>query len=235
MRKISDRGRAVWSEILKKAQAEYSIIRRIDLAGQRFGRLLVQQRSDNVGRRTTWLCRCDCGTMKIALTEKLRSGQTRSCGCFRIEVAGQATITHGAKRGRKTPKEYKAWSHAKGRCYNARDPKYPIYGGRGIAMCDRWRDDFAAFFADMGTAPPGTTLDRLDVNGHYEPGNCRWATPREQANNTRKNVMVDFSGRRMTLKQVARAVNVKYVRLHELVRYRGLSVADAIAKMKIGA
>jgi hypothetical protein len=113
---------------------------------------------------------------------------------------------HG--RGRRTT--YQAWASAKQRCHNPRNKDFPNYGARGIVVCDRWRDDYRAFLADMGERPQGMTLDRRDVNGNYEPGNCRWITQAEQLRNTRRTVFVEYDGQRMALVDAARAAGLDY-------------------------
>lgn len=156
-------------------------LKRIDLVGQRFGKLLIISRGENrPGQHSRWNYVCDCGATGSAKSCHLRSGATQSCGCG----AGK---THGASGGRKqkTP-EYHSWLAAKQRCFNPNNIAYRYYGGRGIGMCDRWKDSFAAFLADMGSRPEGMSLDRIDSDGHYEPGNCRWATRTTQSANQRR-------------------------------------------------
>ena len=143
---------------------------RRDLTGQRSGRLVVLSLEPNYRVR----CQCDCGRITTIRANKFTRGQ-ESCGCV------GRTWKHGFSQ---TP-EYRAWNHARHRCFNPRVPNYAAYGGRGITMCDRWRDDFLAFLADMGPRPPGHTLDRLDNNGPYAPDNCRWATMKQQKANQR--------------------------------------------------
>jgi hypothetical protein len=143
-----------------------------------------------------------------------------------IEAVKRRSTTHGNTAGYRRSKEYRAWIKAIGRCDNPTDHKFRIYGGRGIRVEEPWRSSFVAFLRDMGPCPPGRSLDRIDVNGNYAPGNCRWATPRQQAANTRKNVYVEFNGQRMILKDLARHLGVNYARLHALVRYGG---ADPVA------
>jgi len=155
----------------------------LDLAGKTFGRLKVkmgESRWSGGRRRIFWLCRCRCGNMHEVEASALRSGATQSCGCLRDEATSARTIKHGASAGprgssRKT-REYRAWCHMNERCSEPNNPKWLRYGGRGVSVCEKWRHDFPAFLADMGPCPTGFTLDRINNDGHYEPGNCRWVS-----------------------------------------------------------
>jgi hypothetical protein len=168
-----------------------------DMVGERYGRLVVKERAGSIRDIAQWLCVCDCGKETRVTGDALRRGNTRSCGCLLNEarkIAGRANKTHGMSY---TP-THKSWSAMKGRCSNPKDDSYANYGGRGIKVCDRW-NSFENFFADMGEAPSGLTIDREDVNGNYEPSNCRWATDTEQARNTRVNRIINAFGKSMTL------------------------------------
>lgn len=150
----------------------------VNLSGQRFGRLVAIELARIENRRTVWRFSCDCGALVEKQGRHVLAGRTTSCGCFRAE--GSANRRHGMTG---TP-EYRSWSMMLDRCTNPRSRNYADYGGRGISVCARWRD-FATFYADMGTRPGGTSLDRIDVNDGYYPDNCRWASAVEQRANRR--------------------------------------------------
>lgn len=157
----------------------------LDLTGQRFNRLVALRRGQNgAARKTRWVCQCDCGRVVAVFTDKLRGNKTKSCGCLNAELRNSIK-THGHSRKGQYSKEYYVWYAAKQRCTNPRVASYRFYGARGIAMCPEWISDFAAFFAHIGPRPDGTSIDRIDNDRGYEPGNVRWATPKEQAANRR--------------------------------------------------
>lgn len=168
---------------------------KIDMTGRRFGRLLViAEAGRNKHRAVMWRCRCDCGAESIVRAQYLRSGHTTSCGCWKREVPGTWTLKHGQSNSRL----YKIWRNMVRRTTDPNFPDYPNYGGRGITVCQEWRESFEAFARDMGpTHRNDLTLDRIDNEGSYEPDNCRWATAIEQARNKRSNRLITFDGKTM--------------------------------------
>jgi len=152
--------------------------------GKRYGRLTVIRRSDKATYRgASWLCRCDCGMKTVVASCHLRKGDTRSCGCLRVDVGRELLTTHGLYYERMS--EYWTWNDMIRRCYSPKRKRYPDYGGRGIRVCKRWRESFANFFADMGPRPKRLTLERKNNDGNYTPKNCCWATRKQQVHNRR--------------------------------------------------
>lgn len=171
-----------------------------DLTNTRFGRLFVVG-LDRVteANRAYWTCWCDCGKEKAIRADGLTTGAVQSCGCLgrerRTAASVVASLKHGKTRGKRgeqrQPPEYRAWTNMKTRCYNQKSKRYVDWGGRGIKVCDRWLNSFENFYADMGPKPaPGYSIDRIDVDGNYEPGNCRWADAKTQRNNRRDSKVV---------------------------------------------
>jgi hypothetical protein len=171
----------------------------VDMVGLTFARLEVVSRigTTNDGQ-AIWKCRCVCGAIVPVTGGHLRTGHTRSCGCLHQDQ-GAPYVKHGRYRA----PEYRTWSAMKSRCSNRNVPAFKDYGGRGITVCERWMK-FENFLADMGVRPTGTSLDRYpNCNGNYEPGNCRWATPREQTKNRRPFGTAQVEAMRMALGLVA--------------------------------
>lgn len=157
-------------------------MRPVDLTGKRFGRLTVVALAENIGGKRGWQCKCDCGSAPVVRHDHLAGGRVVSCGCHRAAASGARNRTHGRSR----TAEYRIWRNMLNRCHWDKWPEWHLYGGRGITVCDEWRASFEAFFVHMGERPTSThSIDRIDGNKGYEPGNCRWATPTEQARNTR--------------------------------------------------
>ena len=159
------------------------------LIGKRFQRLTVIQElparihpCGTINRK--FLCLCDCGNKTEAFVNNLTRGHTGSCGCLQRERASQASTTHGHCQGPSDSVMYRTWQHIWSRCTNPNTPDWKDYGGRGITVCERW-NEFENFLSDMGERPPGKSIDRINNDGNYEPRNCRWATPVEQARNKR--------------------------------------------------
>lgn len=184
----------------------------IDLTGNRYGRLTVIKKVPSNTKKTKWLCVCDCGESRIVQGGNLVSGNTTSCGCIQKERVREIRQTHGITR----TKLHRAWSHIKTRCLNPNCKDWADYGGRGIKVCDEWRDSFEAFrdWALTHGYRDDLTIDRIDVNGNYEPSNCRWATAKAQGNNKRNNRIIEINGEAHTLTEWAdiKGINPQSIR-----------------------
>lgn len=185
----------------------------------RFNRLLVTDAWVE-GIVTKLRCICDCGKEITVRAGDAKSGNTSSCGCLRVENTTAMRTTHGMTNS----DEYKNWSDMKKRCSSKKSKRYARYGGRGISVCDRWANDFMAFYEDMGPRPSkGHEIDRINNDGNYEPGNCRWATKSENMMNTGRAMIIDYKGERLPLKVVAALTGVQYGTLYYRFK-RGLPV-----------
>lgn len=182
-----------------------------DLIGQRFGRLVVISIGEPTpGGNTRWECKCDCGNTALVTGTNLKNGMTKSCGCIRKEISSAVHKTHGEKHS----KLYGIWSAMKARCKNPNVYAYNRYGGRGISVCDEWQSfqNFMEWSISNGYKE-GLSLDRIDNNGNYEPSNCRWATKEQQSENTSQNVFFTYNGETHTMAQWAKIVGSYEARL----------------------
>lgn len=203
-----------------------------DLTGQHFGRLIAIKRvGQTKGGNALWLCRCDCGNEKIVAGSNLKNGHTRSCGCLHSEIASVATTKRNTKHGLRHEHLYNTWAKMKARCYSRGCKDFVNYGGRGVVVCDEWCNDYVAFrdWALANGYCEDLTIDRIDVNGNYEPNNCRWATRAEQNNNKRNNRLIEFCGEVHNISEWAKIVGVKYDTLWMRIN-RGWPVERALTK-----
>lgn len=198
----------------------------IFLIGEKFNKLTILEelsvRANGGGKQ--YKCQCECGNVCVVRSDHLKSGHTTSCGCNKI------IITSHRKSGTKL---YHRYDRIKERCYNANNVNYKNYGGRGIIMCDEWKNDFMNFYDwAMNNGYRDTlTIDRIDVNGNYEPSNCRWITIKEQQNNKTNNVYLTCDGKTQTIAQWSNELGISYSTIH--ARYkRGLSSYECLYKKK---
>ncbi len=201
-------------------------------AGDRFGRLVVTARAEDYvapgtrSRQPRWTCRCDCGREKVVRSCNLLAGQTLSCGCRNREARAERNHKHGQSARGGVTRAYKIWCGMIDRCTNPNAEFFPRYGGRGIAVCERWRD-FRSFFADMGKPLDGQSIERINLNGHYEPGNCRWATAAEQARNTSRTRLITRNGVTKCLKDWCADLGLNYSATLRRVR-SGVNFEEAV-------
>lgn len=198
----------------------------LDLSGRVYGRLTVLCREGNLYGKVAWKCKCECGNELAVCGADLKGGNKASCGCLKRDITRLKNFSHGMTE---TP-EYKTWCKMKSRCYVETDASYPSYGKRGILVCPQWLNSFEVFFADMGPKPKGDySIERLNVNGDYEPGNCVWATQKEQSRNKRNTVRVTYKGESVSLRDLADKLRVPYLRLHRRIFRRGWDIERAVS------
>lgn len=191
---------------------------KVDLTGQRFGRLVAVRHEITQGRKTFWLCRCDCGKDVLVGYGDLKSENTKSCGCLRREKSADCLRDKSTIHGMFGTRLYHIWDGMKARCENKKHIAYKNYGGRGITICDEWRNSFEAFYdwAMSHGYQENLTIDRIDNNGNYCPENCRWATTKEQASNKRNNHRITINGQTKTVSEWSKETGLS----KDLIRYR---------------
>lgn len=199
-----------------------------NLKGRKYGRWRVL-RLDRIVPKigAYWLCRCSCRkrTLKSVFAGSLKKGVSTSCGCWRSETTRKAKTKHG---GHGTP-EYAVWKRLRERCSNARNKSYADYGGRGIRVCRRWAK-FENFLADMGERPTAKhSIERMDNDGDYSPGNCCWGTAKRQANNRRSSLRFEFNGAQITIQEIAAQTGLTYSCLHWRLRTAKMAVDAAVS------
>jgi hypothetical protein len=191
--------------------------------GTRFGRWTVVENPSVSKGRSKSKVKCDCGEIAVINCNNLFSGSSQSCGCFTIERSRNTQTKHFHAAGEKPSKTYLTWQQMRNRCSNPNSSNYHRYGGRGITVCERWQK-FENFLTDMGEKPLNASIDRIDVNGNYEPGNCRWADAVTQSRNRRDVRNITVGDRTATLPEWATILNVKYWTLYSRFRRFGFSV-----------
>ena len=183
-------------------------------------------REHKAGRKHA-VFRCECGKKHIVQITRVRSGRTKSCGCLAREMTVQRSCTHGQAATSHQSNTYRSWSSMKCRCLNQKSEQWQWYGGRGIRICERWVNSFEAFFEDMGERPSHATLDRIDSDGNYEPGNCRWATDHQQSRNHRRNRILTAFGKAMCVTDWAIETGIWKTTIKERLN-RGWTVEQAL-------
>ena len=203
-----------------------------DITGMRFGSLVVLRRSDHrIRGKVSWLCKCDCGKYIDAIGSALRSGNTKSCGCLKIDEL----VKRSTKHNKCYEREYSIWSSMKQRCLNSKARAYKWYGGRGIKICDRWLNDdngFSNFLKDMGNAPPDYSIDRIDPNGNYEPSNCRWASWYQQSRNKTNSHFITVNGITKNITDWSNKCGISRSEINHRMKDLGWSAYDAINTKK---
>ena len=200
-----------------------------DLTGKKFGKLEVIGVHDTVGRKTYYVCQCDCGNVKVVRSDSLISGATKSCGCIKKEQ-GKTNLTANHRHKMSGTRIYETWQDMKRRCYNKQNARYDRYGGRGIKVCEEWLNDFQSFYdwAINNGYSDDLTIDRIDNDGNYEPSNCRWSTVKEQCNNRSSNINITIGNATKSLMSWCEIFNVDYKKVHARYHRNGYESIDRL-------
>lgn len=199
----------------------------VDLSGKKFGRLtVIEHKGKDKHSHNLWLCKCECGEYIVSDTSALNTGKVQSCGCKKKELLTKKNITHNHSDTRL----YRIYAHMKDRCYNETLVDFQYYGGRGITVCQEWLCDFESFYnwALSNGYSEGLSIDRIDVNGNYEPSNCRWVTMKIQCNNKRNTLRYTFDGRTHTLMEWVELTGASYSAVYQ--RYRRGTLDNLISE-----
>lgn len=183
----------------------------LNLLGQRFTKLVVIEKLNEKSNDGKYLhlCLCDCGNKTKVTGSGLKSGNTKSCGCYQKERVSQYETTHGESVKGSVTAEYRIWQGMKNRCYNLKSKDYKYYGKRGIKICESWLNSYETFLKDMGRrTTQNHTIDRIDPNKDYSPENCRWIPNEEQVNTRRSTILYEYNGQLLTLNKIAEQLNV---------------------------
>jgi len=199
--------------------------------GTEFGRLTVIDEVSSAGAPRRFKCRCQCGLELVAILSELRRGNTKSCGCLSAELRSRAITRRNTKHGDSDSRTHRIWRAMKSRCNNPNASNYDQYGGSSIAVCSEWQKSYEQFLADMGECPTSKhSIDRFpNQEGPYAPGNCRWATAREQNRNRRDNVMLTFEGKTMCLTDWATELGIHERTLRNRIKHYGWTTEDALS------
>lgn len=199
----------------------------IDITGQKFNKLTVISKIENsFSKKARWLCKCDCGNYAEVSGDNLRNGSVKSCGCL-IAEKNKARATHRKSNTRL----YNVWRNMKARCYCKTNPRYKDYGARGICVYNEWKT-FEKFYewALLNGYNENLTIDRINVNGNYEPSNCRWIPLSKQAYNKRDSLIFDINGEQKCLAEICKEYNVKYTTIYRRITIGKMNIQEALNK-----
>lgn len=202
-----------------------------DLTGQRFGRLTALHRdTDNKGKDSKWICRCDCGNVVSVYTHNLTRGKSTSCGCYRNELTKERMTTHGLSH--KEHRLYRVWDSMRQRCGNPKDSAYKNYGGRGIRVCDEWEDNFLSFrtWAISNGYNDSLTIERINVDDDYCPENCKWIPFSEQTSNRRKTKYITVDGVTHTVHEWAEIKGINPLTIYSRIYSKHWDERDAVTR-----
>lgn len=197
-----------------------------DLTNQRFGKLLVVKKAYTLNKNVYWECLCDCGKTTFVYTYNLIGNRIKSCGCLKLDILIQRSTKHNQRH----TKLYEVWKSIKQRCFNPNNSSYHNYGGRGINICEEWKNDFMSFYnwSMKNGYKEGLTIDRINNDGNYEPSNCRWTTRLVQCNNTRVNKYVTINNETKSVADWCRHYNISYSLVHQRYKRFNWDIIKAI-------